>query len=186
MQEKLPTEKEKINGTVAEIVYYNSVNGYAVCDIETADDTITAVGYMPYIAGGEKVSLTGDWTFHQDYGPQFRVEFFEKTMPSEINDIIKYLASGCIKGVRLATAQKIVDMFGEDTFNIIETAPEKLAEIQGISKKKALEIGDEYAKQQGVKNIVIFLQKFGITPASAVKVYKRYGTSSIEKIKENL
>ena len=185
MQEKLPTEKEKINGTVAEIVYYNSVNGYAVCDIETADDTITAVGYMPYIAGGEKVSLTGDWTFHQDYGPQFRVEFFEKTMPSEINDIIKYLASGCIKGVRLATAQKIVDMFGEDTFNIIETAPEKLAEIQGISKKKALEIGDEYAKQQGVKNIVIFLQKFGITPASAVKVYKRYGTSSIEKIKEN-
>ena len=97
----MPTEKEKINGTVAEIVYYNSVNGYAVCDIETADDTITAVGYMPYIAGGEKVSLTGDWTFHQDYGPQFRVEFFEKTMPSEINDIIKYLLSYTISYIRI-------------------------------------------------------------------------------------
>ncbi len=178
-------ENEKIKGVVAEIVYYNSVNGYAVCDIDTKDDTITAVGYMPYIAGGEQVTLTGEWTFHQDYGPQFKVEFFEKDMPSEINDILKYLASGTIKGVRTATAQKIVDTFGTDTLNILENEPEKLAKINGISKKKALEIGDEFVKQQGMRNIVMYLQKFGITPTSAVKVFKRYGTGSVDAVKEN-
>lgn len=185
MSDYTQQENEKIKGIVTEIVYYNSVNGYAVCDIDTDEDTVTAVGYMPYIAGGEKVTLTGQWTFHQDYGPQFKVEFFEKDMPSEVNDILKYLASGSIKGVRMITAQKIVDMFGEDTLKILETQPEKLAKIQGISKKKALEIGEEYIKQQGVRNIVMYLQKFGITPASAVKVYKRYGSEAVEIVKDN-
>ena len=185
MTDYTTNEEMKITGTVTEIVYYNSVNGYAVCDIETEDDTITAVGYMPYIAGGDRVTLTGTWTFHQDYGPQFKVDFFEKNMPTEVNDILKYLASGSIKGVRLATAQKIVDMFGEDTLTILEKEPEKLAKIHGISRKKALEIGAEYVKQQGVRNIVMYLQKFGITPQSAVKVYKRYGSNSVEIIKEN-
>ena len=185
MSDYLQKDSEKIKGRVTEIVYYNSVNGYAVCDIETDEDTITAVGYMPYIAGGERVTLTGEWTFHQDYGPQFKVEFFEKDMPSEVNDILKYLASGSIKGVRTATAQKIVDMFGEETLNILEKEPEKLSKIQGISKKRALEIGEDYVRQQGVRNIVMYLQKFGITPQSAVKVYKRYGSDSVETIKEN-
>ena len=185
MSDYTQLENEIVKGNVSAIVYYNSVNGYAVCDIETEDDTITAVGYMPYIAGGERVILTGQWTFHQDYGPQFKVEFYEKDMPSEVNDILKYLSSGVIKGVRMATAQKIVDMFGEDTLKILETEPERLANIQGISKKKALEIGEEYVRQQGVRNIVMYLQKFGITPASAVKVYKRYGSSAVEIIKEN-
>ncbi len=185
MAEYIQNDENKIIGTVTEIVYYNSVNGYAVCDIETEEDTVTAVGYMPYIAGGEKVTLTGEWTFHQDYGPQFKVEFFEKNMPSEVNDILKYLASGSIKGVRTATAQKIVDMFGEDTLTVLEKEPEKLAKIHGISRKKALEIGEEYVRQQGVRNIVMYLQKFGITPQSAVKVYKRYGSNSVEVIKEN-
>jgi len=185
MTDYTQNEEMKIIGTVTEIVYYNSVNGYAVCDIETEDDTITAVGYMPYIAGGDKVTLTGTWTFHQDYGPQFKVDFFEKNMPTEVSDILTYLSSGSIKGVRAATAQKIVDMFGEDTLNILEKEPEKLAKIHGISRKKALEIGEEYIKQQGVRNIVMYLQKFGITPQSAVKVYKRYGSASVETIKEN-
>lgn len=185
MAENSQNENNKIKGTVIGIVYYNSVNGYAVCDIETDEDTITAVGYMPYISGGEKVTLTGEWTFHQDYGPQFKVDFFEKDMPSEINDILKYLASGSIKGVRTATAQKIVDMFGEETLNVLEKEPEKLSKVQGISKKRALEIGEDFVRQQGVRNIVIYLQKFGITPQSAVKVYKRYGSDSVETIKEN-
>lgn len=185
MSEYLQKENEKLKGTVTEIVYYNSVNCYAVCNIENKEGSYTAVGYMPYIAGGERVTLTGEWTFHQDYGPQFKVEFFEKDMPSEVSDILKYLASGSIKGVRMATAQKIVDMFGEDTLNVLEKAPEKLAKIQGISKKRALEIGEDFVRQQSVRNIVMYLQKFGITPQSAVKVYKRYGSESVETIKEN-
>lgn len=185
MFENLQDNEKKLTGIVTEIVYYNSVNGYAVCDIETEDGTATAVGYMPYIAGGEKVVLSGEWTFHQDYGPQFKVEFFEKTLPSEVTDILKYLASGSIRGVRMATAQKIVDMFGEDTLKVLENEPEKLAKIHGISRKKALEIGDDFVRQQGVRNIVMYLQKFGIPPTGAVKVYKRYGSEAVEKIKEN-
>ncbi len=178
-------ENEQIKGVVTEIVYYNSVNGYAVCDIDTNEDTVTAVGYMPYIAGGERVTLTGQWTFHQDYGPQFKVEFFEKDMPSEIGDILKYLASGIIRGVRNATAQKIVDMFGADTLGVLENEPEKLVKINGISKKRALEIGEEFVKQQGMRNIVMYLQKFGITPVSAVKVFKRFGSGAVDAVKEN-
>ena len=185
MPENLQPENEKITGTVTEIIYSNSQNGYTVCEVETPSETLTAVGYMPYVSEGEKVLLSGAWTFHQDYGPQFKVEFYEKTLPSEVGEILKYLSGGCIKGVRAATAQKIVDMFGEDTLNILNNEPEKLAKIQGISKKRAVEIGEEYAKQQGVRNVVMFLQKFGITPASAVKVFKRYGTSAIDRVKEN-
>ena len=176
---------EKICGTVSEIVYYNSDNGYAVCEIETDDDVVTAVGYMPYISGGERVELFGNRTFHQDYGPQFRVLFYEKTMPSEINDILKYLSGGVIKGIGEATAKKIVDMFGTDTFDILDKSPDKLAKISGISKKRAEQIGEEYKKQQGVKNTVMFLQKYGVSPKSAVKVYKRYGSETIDKIKGN-
>ncbi len=185
MSDFVQKESEKLQGAVAEIVYYNSVNGYAVCDIDTDDDTVTAVGYMPCIAGGERVTLTGEWTFHQDYGPQFKVEFFEKDMPSEVNDILKYLASGIIKGVRMATAQKIVDMFGEDTLNILENEPEKLAKVYGISKNKALEIGSEFVKQQGIRNIVMYLQRFGISPSGAVKIFKRYGSNSVDAVKKN-
>lgn len=185
MPENIQRDNERIKGMVTEIIYSNSQNGYTVCELETDEDTLTAVGYMPYISEGERVELVGNWTFHQDYGPQFKAEYCEKTMPSEVSDILKYLSGGCIKGVRAATAQKIVDMFGEDTFNVLENEPEKLAKINGISKKRAEEIGADYARQQGVRNVVMFLQKLGISPASAVKVFKRYGVSSIDKVKAN-
>ena len=185
MLENLQNEKEKLIGQVVGIVYYNSDNGYTVCDIETLEDTVTAVGYMPQIAEGEQVTVFGEWTFHQDYGPQFKAEYYERTLPTEVDDILKYLASGSIKGVGMATAKKIVDVFGKDTLDIIEHQPEKLAVINGISKKKALDIGADFVKQQGIRNIVMYLQKFGITPQSAVKLYKRYGNSSVERIKEN-
>lgn len=185
MTDNLRETNEKICGTVSEIVYYNSDNGYAVCEIETEDDSVTAVGYMPYISGGESVELSGNWTFHQDYGPQFKVLFYEKTMPSEINDILKYLSGGAIKGIGESTAKKIVDMFGSDTFDVLENKPSELSKISGISKKRAEQIGEEYKKQQGVKNTVMFLQKYGVSPKSAVKVYKRYGSGTIDKIKEN-
>lgn len=185
MFENLQQEKEKLIGQVVGIVYYNSDNGYTVCDIQTDEDTVTAVGYMPQIAEGENVIIFGEWTFHQDYGPQFKAEYYERSLPSEVDDILKYLASGSIKGVRMATAKKIVDMFGKETLNILEHEPEKLSRINGISKKKALEIGEDFVKQQGIRNIVMYLQKFGITPQSAIKLYKRYGSNSVEKIKKN-
>ena len=100
-------ETEKMTGVVREVVFYNRENGYAVCALETSDDFVTAVGCMPGVAEGESVTLEGVWSFHQEYGPQLKVLRFDKNMPTEEADILKYLSSGTIRGVRMATAKKI-------------------------------------------------------------------------------
>lgn len=179
-------EKQILKGVVEEIVYYNNDNCYAVCYIQTESDDYTAVvGYMPYVTEGESVIVTGEWTYHAEYGQQFKAEFYEKNMPKEKQDILKYLASGVIKGVRRVTAEKIVDYFGEKSLDIIAESPKRLAEISGISLNKALEIGKAYSSQLGVRDIVIYLQKFGVSPNFAVKVYKHYGSASVDVIKSN-
>lgn len=178
-------ENQMLTGVVEELVYYNEDNGYAVCYLKTKDDYIGAVGYMPLISVGESVTLSGKWTFHPEYGKQFKAECYEKNMPREVSDILKYLASGVIRGVRQATAEKIVNKFGEHSLEIISSSPERLAEINGISAKKAVEIGNSYRTQLGVRDVVIFLQKFSVSPTYAVKVYKRYGLNSVDVIKKN-
>ena len=97
-------DQQTLTGVVEDIVYYNDDNGYAVCYVQTGAEYITVVGYMPYIAEGESVSVTGSWTFHAEYGAQFKANYYEKNMPKEKAEILKYLASGVIKGVRRATA----------------------------------------------------------------------------------
>ncbi|MDD3766125.1 MAG: ATP-dependent RecD-like DNA helicase [Eubacteriales bacterium] len=179
------SDKISIKGIVEEVVYYNSENCYAVCYIETQSEYTAVVGYLPYISEGDKVIVTGNWTTHAEYGRQFKADYYEKDMPKEKDDILRYLASGIIKGVRRATAEKIVNHFGDKSLDIIAGEPLRLAEIKGISERKALEIGESYAKQIGVRDIVIFLQKYGISPNLAAKVYKHYGTSAIDVIKSN-
>lgn len=176
---------EVITGTVEEIIFTNEENGFTVCDLECNDNLVTAIGYMPYLNVGETVQLTGKWTVHHNYGEQFKVEYYEKILPSTAVLIEKYLASGAIKGVRKATAKKIVDQFGDKALEVIENEPERLAEIKGISLKKAKEIGESFAQQREVRKVVMFLQQYSITPNYAIKVYKRFGSDAIEKIKEN-
>ncbi len=178
-------DQQTLTGVVEDIVYYNDDNGYAVCYVQTGAEYITVVGYMPYIAEGESVSVTGSWTFHAEYGAQFKANYYEKNMPKEKAEILKYLASGVIKGVRRATAEKIVEYFGEQALEIIAKSPQDLSKIAGISKNKAIEIGKSYSEQLGVRDVVIFLQKYGVSPNYAVKVYKRYGTASVDIIKNN-
>ena len=178
-------ESELLTGVVEELVYYNEDNGYAVCYLKTEDDYVGAVGYMPLIGIGESVTLSGKWTYHPEYGKQFKADCYEKNMPKEISEILKYLSSGVIRGVRAATAEKIVKRFGERSLEIISSSPERLAEINGISEKKALEIGNSYRTQLGVRDVVMFLQKFNVSPAYAVKVYKRFGLNSVDVIKKN-
>jgi len=178
-------DQQTLTGVVEDIVYYNDDNGYAVCYVQTAAEYITVVGYMPYIAEGESVSVTGNWTFHAEYGAQFKANYYEKNMPKEKAEILKYLSSGVIKGVRRATAEKIVEYFGDQALEIIAKSPQDLSKIAGISKNKAIEIGKSYCEQLGVRDVVIFLQKYGVSPNYAVKVYKRYGTASVDIIKNN-
>ncbi|MDR0405661.1 MAG: ATP-dependent RecD-like DNA helicase [Clostridiales bacterium] len=178
-------EKQILTGVVEDVVYYNDENCYAVCYIQTESDYVAVVGYLPYISEGESVAVTGVWTNHAEYGTQFKAEYYEKHLPKEKADILKYLSSGIIKGIRQVTAEKIVERFGGDALNVIADSPEKLACIGGISRNKAIEIGKSYAQQLGVRDVVIFLQKFGVPPSLAVKVYKHYGSASVDVIKSN-
>ncbi len=176
---------EHLSGTVEEIIYRNDENGYCVCDLNVQDVLVTAVGYMPFLAPGEIVEVEGEYKSHPTYGTQFSVSAFSKAPPDSLDAIYKYLASGMIKGVGPATAQKIVEAFAEDSLNIIENNPEKLAEIKGISVNKAIEISNSYQSQFGVRNIIMFLQKNGISPIYAGRIYKQFGGSAIDKIQDN-
>ena len=131
----------QISGTVAGIVFSNDENGYTVLRLNTADGMVTAVGCIPDASVGETLILTGSWTNHQSYGQQFKAEAVERKLPVDKKAIYEYLAFGAVKGVGPATAAAIVTMFGEEAINIIENEPEKLAEVRGISRTNALQIG---------------------------------------------
>ena len=175
----------EIEGTVEEIVYANESNGFTVCDISCKKEIFTAVGCMPFINVGENIKIKGSWVNHRDYGMQLKVEQYEKIMPKTISAIEKYLSSGVIKGVREATAKKIVDRFGEDSINIIRFSPEKLSSIKGISHNKAVLIGQAFAELRGLTEVIMYLQDYGISPTFSSRIYKKFGEGTIEKIKEN-
>lgn len=172
-------------GVVEEIIFTNEVNGFTVCEIQNDEETIIAVGFMPFINVGETLKVTGKMVNHPDYGEQLKVEMYEKTLPKTIEAIEKYLGSGLIKGVGPATARKIVKRFGEGTLNIIQFHPEELATIKGIKLEKALKIGEIFAEQKELKDVVMFLQEYGISPSFSAKIYKHFGSGTIEKIRSN-
>ena len=175
-----------VTGTVEEIIYTNPDNGYTVCVIDSAEDSIfTATGYMPFISEGESVALSGAWTNHPDYGEQFKAEYYETVLPSDEEAIIKYLGSGIVSGIREATAKKLVAHFGTEILDIMLQSPERLAEIKGISKEKADKIGKSFAETRSMQNVVMFLQQYSITANMAVKIHSVLGANAVEMIKKN-
>lgn len=174
-----------VEGTVEDIIYSNEINGYTVCDIKCDQNTVTAVGYMPFLSVGENVKITGKWVNHPEYGDQLKVELFEKIMPQTEEAIERYLASGVIKGVGPATAARIVKTFGKETLDIINFKPQMLAEVKGISLDKAIKIGQAFEEQRGLRNVILFLQEFGISPALCMKIYKTFGDKAVEEIRQN-
>lgn len=174
-----------VEGTIEDIIYTNDANGYTVCEIRSGDDTLTAVGYMPFINAGETVKASGKWVSHPDYGEQFKVELYEKVMPQTAEAIEKYLASGIVKGVGPATAARIVAKFGASTLEIISTNPQRLSEIKGISLDKANTIGQALDEQRGLREVVMFLQEYGINPSVCIKIHKAYADMAVSRIKEN-
>ncbi len=178
-------KKEKLEGTVLDIIFSNEDNGYTVAEIETATGTFVAVGTMFGISEGERVELTGSWTTHHSYGEQFKVETYEKKLPEGREEIFRYLSSGIIRGVRRATAEKIVEKFGDDALNVISSSPEKLSTIKGISEKKAISISNSFNMQLGTSELFMFLQKYGISANACMKIYRTYRMSSKEIITQN-
>ena len=173
---------EEIEGVLAEIIYQNEVNSYVVGVFETEEEQFTVVGYLPFIRKGDSLRIVGKFVEHKDYGEQFKIETFEKLMPKTLGALETYLANGDIKGVGPATAAKIVNKFGEDTIYVLKFEPEKLAQIKGITKDKAVEISESFIENWEVWQIVGFLERFGIGAESAKKVYDLLGINAIAEI----
>ncbi len=173
-----------LEGTIEHVTYQNEQNGYAVCELASGEETYTIVGIMPYIAAGEEIKAMGKWETHANYGRQFRVEYYEKQMPRNREAMYKYLASGAIPGIGKITAKKIVDMFGEDTFDVMEQNPEFLTDIPGITPKKAKAIHEAFIEQFGMRSVMVFCRDY-FGPATAAKIYKRWGSAAIDLIKKN-
>ncbi|MCR5202911.1 MAG: ATP-dependent RecD-like DNA helicase [Lachnospiraceae bacterium] len=180
-------EVVKVSGYVEKIVYRNENNGYTVLTMSEADsgEDMSLTGTFSYIAEGQFLEVTGNATVHRDYGPQINVTEYVLKDPSDTTSMEKYLGSGAIKGVGPALAARIVTMFKEDTFKIIEETPEKLVKVKGISKKGARKIAEQFMNDRKMRSAMMFLQKYNIPMNLAVKVYKYYGEKMYKVLEDN-
>lgn len=176
---------EEVKGYVEHIVFRNAENGYTVMNFAGEEDEITCVGTFSVISEGMYLKLKGEYVDHPTYGVQLKVEAFEEQAPEDVQSIERYLGSGAIKGVGAALAARIVKRFGEETFRIIEEEPERLAEIKGISERKAVEISSQVEEKRELRQAMIFLQGYGISLNLAVKIYRQYGMEIYGILKEN-
>ena len=183
--EGLPLGTEQIAGSVESVIFRSEKTDYTVVELlGEKGERIVAVGKMPYIAEGEEAILTGTWTRHAEYGRQFLVENYEKKLPTGAAAILKYLSSRTVKGVGAATAIKIVERYGDDTFDVIENHPDWLADIPGISRKRAKEIHESFREQAGIRSLMMFCRDvFGSTVIT--RIYKLWGNRSVDLIREN-
>ena len=176
---------EQLQGLVEHIVYHNDDNGYTVLNLMCQGDEIVCVGTMPVISEGEYIKAEGAYVEHATYGQQFKVASFSVEVPEDVYSLERYLASGAIKGIGPKMAHKIVGKFKEDTFRIIEEEPERLAEIKGISERKAQEIYKQFHDKQDMRQATMFLAKYGISSTYAIKIYNQYGSRLYDIIREN-
>ena len=178
-------ELTELRGCAEAVTFRNEENGFTVLDMACDGELVTVVGVLPQISPGEELHLTGRWGFHQTFGRQFSAQACERSMPSTQNEVLKYLSSGVIKGVRGATARRIVEQFGDDTVDILENQPRRLATIRGISSEKAEQISESFKKQFSLRQVMISLERFGMTTAECLRVHKAFGARAPEIIQRN-
>ena len=178
---------ERLRCIVERITYQNGQNGYSVikCRVKGYDYLVTAVGAMPDIHVGSVLTLTGSWRLDPKYGKQFSVETFGETLPATVYGIEKYLGSGLVKGIGPMYAKRIVREFGADTLAVIGDRPDDLIRVPGIGKIRVEKIKKSWAEQKEIKNIMLFLQEHDVSTAHAVKIFKQYGSDSIDVVREN-
>ncbi len=179
-------EPLRFRGSVTEVIYTNKENGYSIFEFLTEDkDLITCTGTLPFVAPGESLTLMGGWHHHPSYGKQLKLTGFVRQTPGDENEILNFLASGIIPGVRRATAEKLVGRFGADTLRVIEDNPERLAEIRGITMKRGFEIRQAYLETKDLEQLIMFMQRHGIPTGFAMKVYELYGSRAVAKLENN-
>ncbi len=174
-----------IEGTIENIVYTNAENGYSVIEINCENSLTTVVGIMPSCCVGEKLRLRGNWTQHPSFGTQFKATACERSLPKSAGDMLRYLSGGTVKGIGPALAAKIVERFGERTFEVLESSPHELARIKGISQDKAQQMGESFKNQFAIREAMIALERFGMTATESINAYKAYGAAAAERITEN-
>ncbi len=174
----------KLTGTVEHIIYSNEDNGYTVMDFGLEDDLITACGTLPYVGEGDTLSLWGHWVHNPKYGRQFKVEQYERDLPADSTAILRYLSSRTVKGVGPKLAARIVEAFGDETLEVMEHHPEWLADLPGISQKKAAEIGEDFRAKAGIRSAMLFFREY-FGAAMTVRIYKQYGGSAVDVAKQN-
>jgi exodeoxyribonuclease V alpha subunit len=175
----------KLSGSIEHVIYSNDENGFAICDLGTdTDDLITITGILPYIGEGDVVTVWGRWVHNPKYGRQFKVEQSEKQLPADRASMLRYLSSGTIKGIGPKTAQRIVDEFGDETFDVIENHPDWLAQIQGITPKRARAISDEFKNKAGIRSAMLFFREY-FGAAVTVRIYKKWGGGAVDMAKNN-
>ena len=176
---------ETIKGFIEHIIYRNTDNGYTVLNLLSGEDEITCFGFFKTSDQGETIEAEGNYIIHAVYGEQFKIERYRIVPPDDVVSIERYLGSGAVKGVGEALAARIVKRFGADTYRIIEEEPERLAEIKGISERKAREIAAAVYEKRDAREAMSFLQKYGISNALAFRIYEAYGARVYGILKEN-
>ena len=176
---------EEIHGYVEDLVFRKPETGFTVLELSSDEEYITVVGVLPEISVGEELKLRGSWTVHQTFGKQFKAELCERTLPSTAADLYRYLASGAVKGIGPKTAQKIIERFGDESFEVLEKHPKSLALINGISLSKAEKICKAFNEQFSVRQVMIALEKLGMTASECLKIYQLYGANSVDIVRIN-
>ncbi len=177
----------RLDGVVEDIIYSNKENGYTVCAVETeteGEEPVTVVGIMPYLSEGDTACFFGRWVHSARYGRQFKAEQFERALPADTTAILRYLASRTIKGIGPKLAQRIVEEFGEDTFDVIENHPDWLTGVKGVSKKLAEAASEDFREKSGMRNALIFFRDY-FGSSLTLRIYKKYGGNSVELARQN-
>ena len=182
--EKSPGTSLHVKGIIEDVVFQNADNGYTICVIDSDGEPITLVGTIPAVSEGEMISAEGEWVNHPTYGKQFSVTSYSKELPATSSAILTYLSSGAVKGIGPVTAKRIVDLYGEDSLNVIEEHPEWLADIKGITPKKAAQIAESFRNQYGMRQVMLYFQGM-LSPNLALKVYKQWGNAAIDILRNN-
>lgn len=176
-------QKNQVEGVVSSIIFQNEDNGYTILRLNAGQGEITAVGCMPGVAPGETLVLRGGWVRHPSYGEQFKAESIQRRLPQGIKEVFHYLASGVVKGIGQSTARRMVELFGEETLQVLESEPEKLAQIRGITIKRAQAMSQDYRRQMGMRLLLDFLSGHGMDPQLGTSLYRQWGERALDVVR---
>lgn len=175
----------ELSGAVENIVFRNESNYFTVLELNTSEELVTVVGELPEVCAGEELRLRGQWQTHQSFGPQFKAETCERYLPTSATAILHYLSSGAVKGIGPVTAARLVECFGDATLEILENEPERISAVKGVTVQKAHAMSEEFRKQFGIRELLIYLGQYSVTPGQALKVWKKWGGTAIDRIRDN-